>query len=786
MAYDRFLIQSFTTGLQRNTQKFQVMEDAFTSLNNAYVWRGSVIKRFGGVHMGYGYPNAQMAPLFSRLRVQVGTTNGAGVLAGNVGAALGGTHFKVGQQFSIGTEIFTVVNPAAGANQMNSTAAVPAPTRTYDLATGAYSFAGAAALTAVYFYPAEPVMGLAQFEIPTINDEPSYAWDTQWAYVFTGGAWTRSATTAGAIPVAWHGSNSDFFWAVNWRGITDDVNNFFVTNYFVVNPNGAGAAIDDPIWSFNGTNWIAHTGLALNPNGFFFLPNGGALYAGPFIQTARIIANFKDRLVLLNTIENANGGGLGTNRQYVNRARYSHNGSPFSVTAWYEPNQVDAAGNVASGAGFIDAPTTETIVSAQFIKDRLIVFFEASTWELAYTGNQVLPFVWQKINTELGSESLLSSIPFDKQILTMSNVGVHACNGANVERIDNKIPDEVFDIRNRAEGVKRVAGIRDYFREVVYWSFPDSQQNAVESYPNKVLLYNYRNDTWAFNDDCITVFGYYEQQQGLTWANANLPWFQANMAWQAGVLQSNFRQIIAGNQQGFVFIVATNITRNAAVMQITRIYDIALSGGYLAVQIIDHTLAVGDYLLFENFTAPSDVTLNGTILQVIDFIDPITMVASKDWVRFALPLTYLVEPYVGGATATRVSIINIASKQWNPYLPQGQGCFIQRIDFAVQNTPSTEITVDYAPSSTALSMIQAGQAQNSILGTGVLECFAYNNLEVQQETLWHPVYFQTQGEFIQIVMSWTNDQATDPEISLGDFEMNSIVLVTKPTTSRLG
>ena len=58
-------------------------------------------------------------------------------------------------------------------------------------------------------------------------------------------------------------------------------------------------------------------------------------------------------------------------------------------------------GNIADGGGYIDASTEEQIVSAEFIKDRLIVYFERSTWELAYTGNEVLPFVWQKINTEL-------------------------------------------------------------------------------------------------------------------------------------------------------------------------------------------------------------------------------------------------------------------------------------------------------------------------------------------------------------------------------------------------
>jgi hypothetical protein len=83
-------------------------------------------------------------------------------------------------------------------------------------------------------------------------------------------------------------------------------------------------------------------------------------------------------------------------------------------------------------------------------------------------------------------------------------------------------------------------------------------------------------------------------------------------------------------------------------------------------------------------------------------------------------------------------------------------------------------------------MVTTGTASGSILGTGVLECFAYNALEVQQETLWHPVYFQTQGEFIQLDISWTQDQAMDPDISLGDFEIQGIVLNTKPTNYRLG
>ena len=115
-------------------------------------------------------------------------------------------------------------------------------------------------------------------------------------------------------------------------------------------------------------------------------------------------------------------------------------GSPLDSSAWRQ--------DLAGSGNALDASTTEAIITVEFVKDRLIVFFERSTWELVYTGNQAYPFNWQQINTELGAESTFSIVPFDKICIGVGNVGIHACNGANVERIDEKIPDTVFDIHN--------------------------------------------------------------------------------------------------------------------------------------------------------------------------------------------------------------------------------------------------------------------------------------------------------------------------------------------------
>jgi hypothetical protein len=773
MAYDRFLIAPINTGMQTDLRPWQIMDDSFEELNNAYCFRGRVRKRFGGRLMGSGWSSALTAPLFSRFRINLGNTDGAGAAAGNVP----GDKFGIGQMFSIGNEIFTVQALGTPVVMLDTGASV---THTYNTSTGAYVFAGAAINTAVWFYPGLPVMGLTLYDTGPIDDQPAYGFDTRFAYVFAGGFWSRSGTAI------WHGTDINFFWTANWRGITPGVIVLFVSNFYVVNYNGASDPTDDPIWTFDGTTWTPHPGTGAN--GFFFLPNGGARTASPFIVTARIVMPFKNRLLLLNTVEcdNSGGAGVGTNTNYVNRLRFSFNGSPFALNAWYEPNLVDAAGNKWGGAGFIDATTEEAIISAEFIKDRLIVYFERSTWEIAYTGNAVLPFVWQKINTELGSEAQQSTVPFDKEVLTIGNTGVHACNGANVARIDTKIPDEVFSIFNKNIGVQRVAGIRDYFVEMVYWSFPSVDENPNNVYPNRVLVYNYRNNSWAINDDCITAFGYFEQQDGETWSSSLDTWEDANFLWEAGDIQAQFRQVIAGNQQGYVFIVDAEESRNAPVMQISQMSYNA-TNQQLTLTIVNHTLNTNadltdqnaDFIYIEN-------------AQGIDFdgsgIYPVTSVTGPNTITVG-PVINFTGVYTGGGTATRVSNIRIATKQFNPYIDKGRDVYLAKIDFGVLRTTDGQITVDYYPNASSYSMVQNASTTGALVGTSVLETFPYDAtlypFEQQQDRLWHQVYFQSEGECIQLFMYMTFPQITEPDVAFSPFELEGMVLHTMPVGDRV-
>ena len=753
MAYDRFLIAPYSEGLITALEPWLIPDEAFSSLHNVYVWRGRVRKRFGGELMGTTAVSSLDAPLLSRFRIAL--TGGAGVgittaIGNATGPASPGVTFKIGQQFSVADTIFTVISAAAGVQPMLSTN--PLATGTFNIATGAYVIAGAPALTQVYFYTAEPVMGLANYEVGHANNHASYGFDTQFAYLYSA-AWNRVGATEG---VQFHGSNSDFFWVYNYNGITDNTTSMFISNYNFT--AGVPGLNDDPMWFYDQDQI---------PTWDTFTPPITA--GGNIVYTARIIIGFKDRLLLLNTVEQNAAGTLNT--VFPNRCRYSAIGNPFAAGAFLE------RGNIGYiGGGAIDAPTEEPIVSAEFIKDRLIVYFERSTWELAFTGNQILPFVWQKINTELGSESTFSTVPFDKAILNIANTGVNACNGANVERIDIKIPEKIFQIANKNEGTQRVVGIRDYYVEMVYWTFPNVENTITTEYPNQVLIYNYNTNSWAFNDDCITFFGYFEQQTDVTWeSSAPLTWQEYNATWNSGVLQSQFRQVIAGNQQGYVFIISPDIARNAPVMSITNMALIA--GPFVQLTIIDHVLNIGEYIYIND--AQNVTGINDSIFEIKSVID-------KDNITISVPGYAGI--YLGGGNVTRVSNIGIQTKQYNPYIDKGRDVFVAKIDFGVKKTAFGELTVDYFPSATDISMIDDATATNSILGTSILETHPYafgSLLEYSSDRLWHPLYFQTEGECIQFEIYMSDSQIRTNAIAFEDFWLEGMILHTMPTTSRL-
>lgn len=713
---DKFLIAPINEGLTRNMKPWLIPDDAFEELNNAYIFRGRVKKRVGSTE-------ATIAGLNSRLRIKLGTTDGSGNISGTVPGAI----FKTGQMFSIGDETFTVTVTGAPGTMITTGAAT---THTYNTTTGAYVIQGADALTDAYFYPAEPVMGFHNYEKAAINDENTYAFDTQFAYQLLATGWERLAT--GGAAAIWTGSNAEFFWSTTWRGVSDDSYILFTTNYNAT----------DQLRYYDGTTWAA------------FNPQYGS-NANETIESARIIIPFQNRLLFLNTIEKDAAAATAT---FVNRCRYSQLGSPLDANAFRE--------DISGRGDFINAPTREAIVSVVNLKNRLIVYFERSTYELVYTRNEVSPFAWQEINSVLGCESTFSVIPFDKVVLGIGQTGIHACTGANVERIDNKIPDEIFNIHNDNDGVFRVHGIRDYYNEMAYWTMPQ-KESYNQVFPNRLLIYNYKNNTWAFFDDHITAFGYHQISSDLTWSEMIGTWEETWDTWDSGTLESKFKYVIAGNQQGYTFLMNSDASLNAPSHQIT---NISSAGGVVTITSIDHNLDTGDWVTIEDAEGVTELNdLNFKIKRLTDntfSIDEAPAISGT---------------YTGSGYFRLLSKVDVYTKRFNFYSSRGNSTNIEKTDFLVDKVDDGELTIDYLPSSSQISLRDDGIATGAILGTSILEMNAYTTLEDAQERFWHAIYLQAQGESVQLRFYYTDDQMKDTQIPKVGFEVHGILFHTTMT-----
>ena len=728
MAYDKFFVGPLKSGLRDDLTSFLIPEDAFTRLNNAYVFRGRLKKRFGSLLIGATASSDAYQNLNSRLRVALSGGSGVGETdaTGTATGTIPGSIFEKGQMFSIGDTLYTVYQDGTPASMLKTDGTT---TATYNTTTGAYNFAGAPASKQIYFYPSSPVMGFSNYEKGPVNEHTSFAYDRQFIYKYDGSSWDRD--DAGGV--VFHGENTNLFWAANWHGVTNDLIDMFVTN-FNVTTTGAPAATDDPIYYYNGTTWSNFsTSTVFNSSGHY-------------VANASMIQPFKNRLLLLDVVEYDGS----VNKRYPNRVRYCHNGSPFATSAWLEPNQ-SYSGSDASGGGYIDLPIEEEIVSSAFIKDRLIIYCERSTWELIYTGNSAIPFVFEAINQVLGSEAKFSTIIFDKNILTIGTTGVHSCNGAYVQRIDEEVPDKIFETLKTTEGTKKIHGIRDYFNELVYWSFLKQSHSSENTYNDSVIVYNYRNGTWAFNDDCITSFGYLEQEKSITSANS--------------------KQILIGSQQGFVSVIDSDEGSSAESMLIT---NMTYSAPNTTLKIYNHNLRDNDFIKIKY---PQGLT---------SWTDGIYKVTRVDEDTVTIETSAWTGTYKGGGLVSRVARMEIETKDINPYLENGKNVYIGEIEFNVDKTTSGEVTIDYYASTSSLSMLSEASSSGTILGTGVLETRPYQSggtylvpLENYQSKLWHKVFMQGGGEFVKLKISLSDEQMLDEDIAESMFVLNGMILYTQ-------
>lgn len=653
--FQQVLIGGYPSGgLTQDRKPALLANEAFSRLENAYVFRDRVKKRDGEVPIG------RLARVFSQ---GIGNSS-ASPWTFNIYAAFSitkETHAEIAPG-SVTISIASLATPFVDQGNGILTNAAAGNSGAINYMTGAVTLtttaaAGQAATAAMSYYPALPTMGILKRDVAAVGIDSTVFFDTKYAYQYVGGFQELAPGTT------WTGTNRNFFWGANYQGASPSLKYFFVTN----NNIDILGSLYDPIRYYNNSSWIN-----LQP----------LITSSDTLWQALILIPYYGRLLALNTWEGATAAAYTGAANFFARCRFSQIGDPTDQTLGWRSD-------VFGRGGFIDAPTNESIVSAAFFRNTLIVFFEYSTWQLRYIGEYGVPFIWERISSDFGSSSPYSSVVFDQGVMNIGDRGIIQAAANGISRLDDQIPDQVFSFEKQDKDPNFVHGIRDFEKELVYWNYLDvSSASTTQTYPNTVLLFNYRNNTWAKFRDTITCFGTAQFQFGVTWDSFTTFW-ESEASWDSVDDQAYADYVTAGTQQGFINIyqnpnAATPSADNTLYAPSMAITAVDFSTHPTQVTIPSHNLANGETLYIQgaiwNGTDPglNNIIYSATIVDA----DKITL-AIWDFSSQSYDAADLISSaiYLGGGRVILLPKMNIQGKDFNPFQGAGKQFKLSYIDF---------------------------------------------------------------------------------------------------------
>lgn len=526
-----------------------------------------------------------------------------------------------------------------------------------------------------------------------------------------------------------------------------------------------------------------------------------------YLVGARLIYPYKDRLIFFGPVIQASG--TGANPIYLqDTIVYSENGTVYYTASF----PVTTADDVLKGnttffpllcpanqtasplsmvedsfgfGGSIIVGIEQPITTVSPNQDVLLVGFPNKQTKMVYSGNDVVPFNFYIINSELGSSDTFSTTNLDRGVISVGPHGINISDQTSAQRIDLAIPDQIFQFNLNQNGPQRTCSARDFIQEWIYITYNSNLSEYV--FPTQTLQYNYRDDSWALFGETYTTYGQFRIQNGFTWSTVGLTfptWRQWNVPWDAGASTAEQPSVIAGNQQGFV------VFRDEGTTESPTLAVNAISG--YTITSPNHCLSVGDFIvIIFSIGNPPD---NNLPLQV-------TSIVSAD--AFTVSLEFS-GSYSGGATITRCYIPDIRSKQFPVAWDSARKTRIGAQQYLLSKTTNGQITLNIYlsqdssnPYNAALVPPDPNAPNNSLMYTNILyTCPESTNLGLTpansnlntptastQAQLWHRINTSLIGDTVQVGFTLSNDQMLDPTLTnqFSEIEIHSFILDVTPS-----
>ena len=567
--------------------------------------------------------------------------------------------------------------------------------------------------------------------------------------------------------------------------VIDDMTFYITATTATINNVGMFQLMTNTIAGRDGIKWYDGDGSPVTGSA----AHGWVNFAPPlsnspnpeYLVGAQLIAVFKDRLLFFGTFTatSATAGNPIFNQDQV---VWSQNGTPyysdpvpdnqtFEVAAWYQ--------NIIGRGGFLNAGVAQQIMVVGQNQDVLVTKFESRDMKLIYTSDDSNPFIFQTINTEIGSNSTFSGITLDMGILSIGQYGITMTTQNNTQRIDIIIPDWVFQISVASHANQRITAVRDFRNEFIYFTVPTPNNAASNddayNFPTQTLLYNYRENNWSIFQENYTHYGTFRRSPtGRTWGTLNQwypTWADWNDAWNYGSGNSEFPSIAAGNQQGFVMIkdIGTGEQPSGYIQAITT----TLPPSPVVITSPNHGLLVNDYVTLQGIIGGSDVeALNGQIFQIT--------ITTVNTFQLDIDSTIGATSYLGGGTFTRLTNINVETKQFPVLWDSARQARVGTQRFLFDRTDSGQVTVNIFTSQ------DNDTPSNESIGNPFL---IYSNIVLtcpepgflnNQDQIWHRMSNSFNGDTIQLGFTLSDAQMRTPGQNNAEITLYAIVLDLYP------
>lgn len=526
-------------------------------------------------------------------------------------------------------------------------------------------------------------------------------------------------------------------------------------------------------------------------------PIGDLPSAQYYLVGCRTMAQFKDRLLFIGCVVQTS---TGTPVYLQDTIIYSQAGTPYYTASFTENTTITSAATVfnpilvpsnqtatatsffadsAGFGGFVQAGIDQPIISAESNEDLLILGYPRGQMRLVYTGNDIIPFNFFIINSELGTSSTFSAINMDRGIISRGDRGFIITSQTAVNRIDLDIPDEVFQCNLRNNGAERITAQRDFINEWIYFTYLGNFRNF--NYPNQTLQYNYRDNSWAIFYESYTTYGIFRKISGFIWSTVGFTfptWEEWNESWNAGSSTLFQPLVAAGNQQGFVLL------RDDGTAEGNSLYIQSISGSTITSP--SHGLNVGDYIVISGAL--------GTIGSQIN--DKIFSVANVTNDEFDLNPTISSGTYLGGGVIKRMYIPFIQTRQFPVAWGMSRKTRIGPQQYLFTKTNNGQITLNIYLSQNDSSPYTVSTNDALMYSEVVYTCPESTNLGLtpfnvnintptafQQSQIWHRCNNSLIGDTVQIGFTLSDAQMRDEDFpnQFSEIELHSFIIDVSPS-----